>query len=81
MNPRELFTVERSTWDRHKEELLRDHEGKFALIKGDEVLGVFDDEIDAADAGFRRAGRVPFLVQPIERVEEVIRLHDVEIEL
>jgi hypothetical protein len=31
----------------HQDELVRQHNGKFLAIVGEEVVGVFDDEIDA----------------------------------
>jgi hypothetical protein len=47
--------------------LLEGHEGRHALIKGDEVLSVWDTFEDAYQAGCERfAWGVPFLTQPIE---------------
>jgi hypothetical protein len=43
------------------------HEGRFALIKGDEVLGIWDTFDDAYEAGRDRFGFAePFLAQPIQ---------------
>ncbi len=42
-------------------------EGRFVLIKGDQVLSVWDTFDDACQAGVDRLGvGVPFLAQPIE---------------
>ena len=46
-------------------------EGKFALIAGDEVLGVFDTYGDALTAGYQKRGLEPFLVKQISTVEIV----------
>ena len=43
--------------------------GKYALIHGDQVIGVFDAEMDGIAEGYRRLGRVPFLVKKIEAVD------------
>jgi hypothetical protein len=49
---------------------LKESEGKFALIHGDEV-DVFDTYADAIKEGYRKFGLVPFLVKQIESVEKV----------
>ena len=48
---------------------LEQHRGKFVLIHGSELIGVFDSEKDAIDQGFEKLGNVPFLVKQILRVE------------
>jgi len=46
-------------------ELLIEQEGKFVLIHKSEMLGVFDEEMDAINAGYEKVGNVPFLVKQI----------------
>jgi hypothetical protein len=46
-------------------ELLKHHEGKFALIKGDELLGTFDTMEAAYQAGLGKLGNVPMLIRPV----------------
>ncbi len=47
-------------------------EGKFVLIHGSEVLGIFEDESDAVEAGYRRIGfATPFLIKQIREKEPV----------
>jgi hypothetical protein len=41
------------------------NEGPFAVIKGDDLIGIWDTEDDALDAGYERLGVVEFLVQPV----------------
>jgi len=53
-----------------KEELLREHEGKFALIKSKELLGVFDTDYDTYKVGLERCGNTPFLIVRIQRKPE-----------
>jgi hypothetical protein len=58
------------TYIRHLPELLR-NQGKFVLIKGAEVAGIFDSYRDAVTAGYQRFKRSPFLVKRIVAVERV----------
>jgi len=49
--------------------------GRFVLIKGKRVLGVFEDRDSALDAAYQQLGpRVAFLVKKIEAVERPIRV-------
>lgn len=46
-------------------ELFAHAPGKYALIKGTAVVGIFDTEVEAARAGYRRIGNEPFLIKHI----------------
>ena len=46
-------------------------EGKFALIRGDELVKVFDTYRDALSAGYERFGLAPFLVKQISSTQLV----------
>jgi len=65
------MTLEREleTYRREFPRLLRD-EGKFVLVHGDEVAGVYDTEDEAVEAGDDRFGLEPFLVKQVSRSEE-----------
>ena len=52
-----------------KEELLRHHEGKYALIIASELLGVFDQREEAYKTGIEKRGNVPMLIKLIARDE------------
>ncbi len=61
--------LELETYQRKLPELL-EHEGKFVLIRGEEVAGVWKTEERALAAAYKRFGpRVPFLVKKIQAVE------------
>ena len=47
--------------------------GKFVLIKGDEVAGIFDSYRDALKAGYERFRLEPFLVKQIAVVEKALQ--------
>ena len=57
---------ERAFFDAHREQLLKEHPGKFALIKGHELIGAFDSDENAYTEGVERFGNSPFLVRRIE---------------
>ena len=56
-------------WDlfrRERPRLLMDgHEGRWVLVKGEEIIGVFNTRDDARNAGLQRFGVVSMLVQQI----------------
>ena len=52
-----------------KQELLQHHEGKYALIIGEELLGVFDHLDEAYRAGIAQRGNVPMLIKRISTVD------------
>lgn len=60
---------ELKTYEGHREELLGQSSGRFALIHGDEIVDVFDAKPDAISAGYKKFGNEPFLVKQIVAVE------------
>lgn len=64
---------ELATFERLKAQLLENHSGKFALIKGEEFIDAFDTPDNAYQEGIHRFGREPFLVKRISATEEVYR--------
>jgi hypothetical protein len=56
-------------FEEHRAALVEEAKGKFALVKGDELLGMFDTEAEAIRHGFRTLGNVPFLVKQITEVD------------
>jgi hypothetical protein len=46
-------------------------EGKFVLIHGDEVTGIFDTYSDAIKEGYAKFGLGSFLVKQIQAVERI----------
>ena len=59
------LATELRTFKRHRVELLQDHAGKHALIKGSEVVGIFENDVAAAEAGYARFGLTRFLVKQV----------------
>ena len=56
---------------RHQLAELQTYEGKFALIHGTQVVGVFGTYEDALKEGYEKFGLEPFLVKQIHAVEQV----------
>jgi len=66
-----VFEKELETYEAHRDELMC-HLGKFALIRGNEVVGVWDTYEDALRAGYDRCGlESPFLVKKIEGLDGI----------
>jgi hypothetical protein len=68
---------ERATYRDRLPELVREHEGRFVLIKGQNLVGVFSDRSAALQEGYRRFGIVPFLVRQVAASEPVVYLPNV----
>ena len=56
-------------FEKHRVELLEQAPGKYALVKGDKVIGIFDTELDEIRAGYQKIGNEPFLVKHIVDAE------------
>jgi hypothetical protein len=52
-----------------RDELIKNHDGKFALVMGQVLAGTFDRAEDAYGEGVRLYGTKPFLVKQILREE------------
>ena len=64
-----LLDAELQTYEKNRESLLGSAEGKFVLIKGDQIVGVYESKMDAINQGYRQLGHVPFLVKQVLKVE------------
>ena len=65
----ETLARELETFERHRERLLKEAAGKFALVHGDELAGVWPVNEDALRKGYERYKLNPFLVKRIESAE------------
>ncbi len=64
---------ELSKFEEIKSDLLKNHEGKFALIYREDFIGAFDTPDNAYAEGVKRFGREPFLIKKISASEETYR--------
>jgi hypothetical protein len=65
----QLLDVELKTYEQNRDQLLGTAEGKFVLIRDNQVVGIYDSKMDAIAAGYQQFGNVPFLVKQIVKVE------------
>jgi hypothetical protein len=56
-----------------KADLLKNHAGKFVLIKDEDFIGAYDSAENAYGEGVKRFGRGPFLVKKVTEQDEVYR--------
>ena len=52
-------------YDAHRQEFLAVNPGKFALIKGGELVGAFSSMQEAYKHGIERFGNIPILIRQI----------------
>jgi len=64
-----LLEAELDTFQRNRERLLAMGEGKYVLIHGGEIVGVYESKMDAISQGYQKFGNIPFLVKQILKVE------------
>lgn len=69
-----MLEQELKIFENNLPEWLKSHSGKFALIKGDELIGFFNTTDEALEVGARRFGLQPFLVRRITAQQEEIRI-------
>jgi hypothetical protein len=64
--PGSPLETEWNTFRRELPRLLKEgHRGRYALIQGETVAGVWDTFRDGLQAGYERFGLTPFMVQPV----------------
>ena len=64
-----VLSKEIETYEKNKQRLLKESNGKFVLIKGEEIINVFDTSSDAIKVGIDKFGNTPFLVKQILEIE------------
>ena len=57
-------------YEENKAKLIKEANGKFVLIKGKEIVNIFDTQMDAIKVGIDKFGNDPFLVKKIEEVDQ-----------
>jgi len=63
------LTLELKTYEENKQNLLNSDRGKFVLIKGNMIIGIYDTYDDAIKVGIDKFGNKSFLVKQILEVE------------
>ena len=65
-----LFPREFETYEANRERLVSQHKGKTVAIRGDEILGVFDDDLKALTAVEKHHPVGTFLLKQVKEEEE-----------
>jgi hypothetical protein len=60
-----MLDIEFQTFQENKQNLVENHKGKFVLIKDDEIIGIFENELDAVKQGNEQFKDSHFLVNEI----------------
>jgi hypothetical protein len=68
----EILQVEREFFAEHLAEWLERAEGRFAVVKGAELVGFFNTIEESLAEGARRFGLEPFLVRQIKAEQEPV---------
>ena len=66
-----VLEEELKTYKKEKESLLSKHAGKFVLIKGQKIIGLFVSKDDALKEGYKKFNNREFLVKQIMDIEPV----------
>jgi hypothetical protein len=70
MNSHQPLEEEYAYYQERKGELLKQSNGKFALVKGKELVGIFDTDQDDYKTGLLHFGNVPFLIIRIQEGDD-----------
>ena len=60
-----MLDREFQTFQEYKPNLVKNHKGKFVLIKDDKIIGIFENELDAVKKGNEQFKDSHFLVNEI----------------
>jgi hypothetical protein len=71
-HPHNILDREEKTYEEHKQDLLRDSEGQYVLIKGSDIIGVFPTHDEAFVKAYDFYPKSPFFVKQIMRQEEPV---------
>ena len=75
-----ILSLELETYKKNKPQLIAASEGKYVLIKGEQVFGVYADEQEATQKGFDEFGyNCPFFVRQITKREPVLHIKGINV--
>jgi len=66
-----VLEKELETYKNKKRELVKNHEGKYVLIKKDEIIKILESKNDLMKEGYEKYKNEPFLVKKITSIEDV----------
>jgi hypothetical protein len=69
-----MLDEERQYYQENQAEWLKQYAGRIVLVKGRQLIGVFNTPDEAMAEGARRFGLTNFLVRRVDAAEEEIRI-------
>lgn len=69
-----MLETERQFYSENLASWLTQYPGKYALVKGRELIGTFDTNEEALAEGARRFGLEPFLVRRVQEKQEDVSI-------
>jgi hypothetical protein len=70
----QALEVERRYYSKNLSRLMKDFPGKVVVIKGESLIGAYDDIDQALSAGASKFGLDSFLARPVGQMEEVVTI-------
>jgi hypothetical protein len=78
---KETLSEEYAYFNEIRKELINNNEGKYALIKGRNLVGIYDTDTDAYQVGVMLYGNEPFLIVKISQENEIFWIPTLELGL
>ena len=69
-----MLEKELAFFEKYKEKWLGQYEGKFVLVKGEELVGVYDTNEEALAAAAFMFGLAPCLIRRVTKAQEDVKL-------
>lgn len=69
-----VFEKESKIFEENRKDLVAKAEGRYVLIKGVKIIGIYDTRRDAVMEGCKEFGKPPFYVKKIERVDTLVKI-------
>ena len=69
-----MLEIECQCYLKRRKEFLREYLGKYVVIKGETLLGVYDNEYDAVDETIKSHDLGSFLVRKVVAKQKVVKL-------
>jgi len=66
-----MFETEKDFFNHNLDSWLESYYGKYALIKSNELVGMYDTAQNAISEGYKRFGRSPIYVRLVTREEQI----------
>ena len=75
----QILAQEIALYESKKDELLENHEGQYIAINGNEIIGIFNTEVQAMREAYKKHGYVSLLVRKISKTEPTVYVKGVNV--